>query len=267
MATLNKPVSAKTILSGGYQIYVASRFSDTETRVGVFKDDEISFGGDNVTTDYNNYRAQKIKNGDLMNVKFTLAEQRPDVMAIINNGTVTKTSVPNSLETGRVDTFLPGEWGFDSDVLMTRYNADGTPVVITAITVTKAGTATDLVEDDDYTLTTNFLGMSILHFHTGSVLVDADADTATIRITYNALPPAYDLLTHESSGVAVPFVAYLVRNGVDQDGATMSVRTILDDVTNKKGFTNFAGDNSDNTAGLACEFSGRVQSQQWINFD
>ena len=266
MSTINKPVSPKTILSGGYEIYIASRFAETETRVGVFGDDEISFGGSNSSQEYTNYRADTIINGDLLELSFSLAEQRPEVMEILNAGTVARSIVPNSLEIGRVDTFGPGEWGFEADVLTTRYNADGTTVTISSATVLKDGSTTTLVDGVDYVASANFLGMTVIKLLTGSVLTDGDEDVATISVTYDVTPPAHQSVQHARSGVAIPFVAYLIRKGVDQAGAEMKMITVLDDVTNEKSFLNYAGDNTEGAASLACVLKGRVHDQQFINF-
>lgn len=263
--SINKPVKNKTRLAWSPEIYVAARWSDTLQRVGVYKDHEISFGGETVEDVYSNYTAKKSKNSDKLNISFALSEQRPEIMEIINKGTIQKTEQTNTLIAWQVDQFFIGEWGFDFDILLSKYNADGSLVTINSISINKSWTITNLTAED-FVLSTNAFGMSVIKFVTGNNLNLWDEDEGVVTVNYDVTPANATLLDHTASGVEAPFVCLIQWKGVDANGDEMKMVVALDEVSNEKSFTNFAGDSDDSTAVLNCNFSGRVVKHEFYNF-
>jgi len=258
MASLNRPVRSDTIISGGYEVYIRSVTArESWSRVGVFRDGEITFGGTTSEDIYTNWYTKKIVGGDQINFAFSLHEQRPEIIEVINGGgsirTVSDGVTPFA---GELYELQVDEWSLDEYVAIPLANGDGTPVTINTVTGTTDGALTfgTLTPGTDYDLTQDALTKATLvRFKTGGAIT---TENQTLTIDYDVTPAKGDFFTEQSSYTPVPFECLVRWVGIkSSDGSKMYYNVLLENVTNDKNYPGLIGDRDESTVGLPCAFS------------
>ena len=130
--TLATPLNPKTMVPNSAEFFVAKRWSDPLLQAGVYKDPDINVGGETVEDIYSNWKGKKMKNGNQLTVTFNLHEQNTAVLAVLENGVVNyKTEV--GTVTGRSETYAPGQWSYENDILLDKANADNSVIAPTTV--------------------------------------------------------------------------------------------------------------------------------------
>lgn len=101
----------------------------------------------------------------MMKVSVSLHEINPDTLAIIDGGAITVNKEISSV-TDRIETFMPGQWGFNKDVLLESRNADGSIIEPTEVKALIAGQDQALVKNTDYVVGKTAIGDTYLSFKT-----------------------------------------------------------------------------------------------------
>ena len=83
MTSVNSPVRNKTLITGGFEVYVGSSQTDLQ-RIGVIKDHTIAFGGEVQDDVYTNYFTRKQIDGNRLTFSASYHEVRPEIFEIIN---------------------------------------------------------------------------------------------------------------------------------------------------------------------------------------
>lgn len=207
--TLNAPLNAKTMVPSSAEFFVAKRWSDTLLQVGVYKDPDINVGGETVDDIYANYRCKKMKNGNQLTLNFNLHEQNTAVLAVLENGVVEyKTEV--GTVTGRIETYSPGQWSYENDILLDKANDDGTAIAPTTVQALISGVWTDLDLTDDYIVGVTTTGKTYLKLVSGSTLDANSPKTVQIRVTYSATPDDTVIYAeHSKDAIAKNFVTVI----------------------------------------------------------
>ena len=267
MASLNSPVRQKTMITWGFEVYVGADWSSL-TRIWVFKDQDIQFGGENQEDTYTNFYTKKVTAGDQVNFAFSYHEMRPEIIDVINGGLSQRINNGGILIPSQTDTFEPGDWALDDEIRVTLSNGDNTVVTMNSINGTVDGVNPfwGLTAWVDYDISTNVFGRTILVLKTGWVFTTNDQ---VITLDYDVTPAKGDYFTEIQSGIPVWFICMLRRKGTDPaTGDAMVYELELENTTNDKNYPGLIGDRDESTAGLPCAFSGFVvpNGQRFLNF-
>lgn len=270
MATLQKPVKPKTMISGWFLVYMWLEWTSFKN-IWVLKDHEISFGGETVDDIYTNYKTKKTTNADQVNFSFSLNEQRPEIIEILRNWLSTRTSYDGSTTVAnQIDTVIAWSLVFGEGIRLSVSNWDKSAVTINSITINSK----TLVVDEDYTITTNEFGRSIVTIidpATGGYagqLDNGDLDYSLV-IDYQVTPEASSSFTTETSGFSSGIKTMLVRSGKDNAGAEMRMELEIDNCSVDMSYTGLIGDSDPSTASYQVNVSGYVApgGERFINFD
>lgn len=270
MASLNKPVRQKTMIVWGWEIYIAPKDArNSRERMWVFKEQELTFGGETQEDIYTNFKTKKIVQGDQVNLAFSYHELRPEIIEIINGGGTTRTNYNGvTAVVGHIYALELGEWSLDNYLALDLKNGNNTLVTITNITGSTDWSFAfgTLVAGTDYDIALDQFGGTVIRLKTGWSFTTANQ---TITFTYTVTPAKSDVMDEQSSYVPVGFYALLRWKGVDTStGDDMVYELELESTTNDKAFPWLIGDSDESTTWLPCNFQGFVvkNGQRFINF-
>ena len=128
--TLKTPINAGHMVPNAMEIFVAKRWSDPLMQVGFYKDQEIAAAGESSDDVYSNGSLKKIKDGNKVKVNFSLHELTNEKLEILQLGLI---SMKSGTVVGEVESFMPGAWSFDKDILLKYSNQDGTATEVTKV--------------------------------------------------------------------------------------------------------------------------------------
>lgn len=247
-------------------VLVAPKWSAPLRNIGVYKDPDRASAGETSEDVYANWQTKKIKNGDMMKINVALHEINPDILAIIDGGAISVSKEVASVQ-DRTETFLPGRWGFNKDILLESRNADGSVIEPSEVSALIDGQDQVLVKNTDFTVGKTAIGDTYISFKTGGKLkVDAPAEVA-IKVKYSCTPDAsLKKIKHHASGIPTGFVMVIEEKWMHQ-GKEKGIRFKLEDCQNVKGFHKAISDSDGTTAGYPCEITGRVIAHEFFGFD
>lgn len=235
-------------------------------QLGFYKDQSLAAAGESADDVYSNGTIKKIKNGNKMTVNITAHELTVDKLEILQYWLV---SLHAGTVTGEVETFMPGDWSFDKDVVLKYSNADDTAVDVTSVKALINGVDVALTEDTDYSIGVDMFGSTYIKFikttGTGAKLTENTPETVKITVTYDATNADDKIMEHAENAIAKPFVMVLV-NEFEYDGEKKYVRTYLDNCLASKATLQQIADNDDTTVGFPVEITGTVVKQEWKGF-
>lgn len=265
MATLNQPISAKHMVQSSMDVLIAKKWSNPLRNVGFYKDPDRSSAGETSEDVYANGMLKKIKNGDMMKVSITLHELNPDILAIIDGGSVEVKNEVASVQ-DRIESFLPSKWGYNNDILLESRNADGSVIEPTEVKAVIDGQDQVLQKETDYTVGKTQLGDTFISLKTGGKLKEDSPATVSIHIKYSCTPDETLVkMKHLASGIPTGFVMVLEEKRT-LDGKDRGIRFKLENCQNVKGFHKAIADSDNTTAGYPCEITGRVVAHEFFGF-
>lgn len=266
MGTLNSPIAEQFMVPVSMDVLVAKKWSDPLKNIGVYKDPDRSSAGETSEDVYSNYMTKKIKNGDMMKVNVALHEINPDILAIIDGGAISVSKEVASVQ-DRIETFMPGKWGFNKDILLESRNADGSVIKPSDVTALINGQDQKLTENTDYTVGKTSIGDTYLSFKTGGKLNANSPAEVVIKVKYSCTPDAnLKKVKHHASGVPAGFVM-VIEEKWQHEGKEKGIRFKLEDCQNVKGFHKAISDSDGTTAGYPCEITGKVVGHEFFGFD
>lgn len=247
---------------------VAKRWSDALKHVWLYKNPDRTPAGETTDDVYANYSTKKIKWWNKITQKFDLHEITPEILDIIDNGTIVKSQEIASV-VDRTESFKPGYWSFDKDIILKSRNADGSQIVAEVKAVID-GVSTLLVEDTDYAIwVTAFWDTFIkLIEKTTTGLLEANAPSSvTINIKYSATPDAtLKKIEHLASALPSWFVM-VIEEKRSYNGNECGVRIFMEDCQNIKSITKPISDADNTTAWYPCEVTGTIKKHEYFGFD
>ena len=263
--TVKNPIDERYMVRASMDVLIAQSWSKALKNVGVYSDPNRTSAGETGDETYSNWKTKKIKDGDMMKVDITLHEINPSILAIIDGGSVKVTKEAASV-TDRIEKFMPGQWGFNKDVLLESRNADGTVIEPSEVKALINGVDTTLVKGTDYEVGKTAIGDTFVKFKSGTKLAETTPSEATISIKYSCTPDAtLQKMKHETSGVPLGFVMVLEEKRT-YNGKEMGIRFKLEDCKNTKSFHKAINDGDSTSAGYPCEITGRVVGHEFFGF-
>lgn len=263
--TLKNPIQEQYMVPVSMSVFVAKKWSDPLRNIGVYKDPDRASAGETSDDVYSNWQTKKIKNWDMMKVSVSLHEINPDTLAIIDGGAITVNKEISSV-TDRIETFMPGQWGFNKDVLLESRNADGSIIEPTEVKALIAGQDQALVKNTDYVVGKTAIGDTYLSFKTWGKLTATAPAEVSVRVKYSCTPDAtLKKIKHHSSGIPAGFVMVIEEKWQHQ-WVEKGIRFKLEDCQNVKGFHKAISDSDGTTAGYPCEITGRVIGHEFFGF-
>lgn len=266
MGTLTNPIAEQFMVPVSMDVLVAKKWSDPLKNIGVYKDPDRASAGETSDDTYSNYMTKKIKNGDMMKINVALHEINPDILAIIDGGSLTVSKEVASVQ-DRVETFLPGKWGFNKDILLESRNADGSVIEPTEVKALIDGQDQTLQKNTDFIVGKTAIGDTYLSFKTGGKLKADAPSEVVIKVKYSCTPDvSLKKIKHHSSGIPAGFVM-VIEEKWQHNGKEKGIRFKLEDCQNVKGFHKAISDNDGTTAGYPCDITGRVIGHEFFGFD
>ena len=268
--TLKAPLNPGHMIPNSMEVYIAKKWSDTLLQLGFYKDQSLAAAGESVDDIYSNGTIKKIKNGNQMTVSITPHELTVDKLEILQFGLV---ELHAGTVSGEVETFMPGDWSFDKDILLKYSNADNTAVTIASVKALIDGEEVTLTANTDYTTGVDMFGSTYIKLlqqttsgsdTTGSLAPDAPTKVK-LTVTYSATNADDKIMEHKANALAKPFVMVLV-NEFEYEGTKKYVRTYLDNCQASKATMQQIADNDDTTVGFPVEITGTVIKQEWNGF-
>lgn len=265
--TLTTPSNPQYMVQTSAEFRVAKRWSDALKHVGLYKNPDRTPAGETSDDVYANYSTKKIKWGNKITQKFDLHEITPEILAIIDNGTIVKSNEIASV-VDRTESFKPGYWSFDKDIILKSRNADGSEITAEVKGVID-GVSTLLVEGTDYAIWVTTFGDTYIKLleKTATGLLEADAPSSvTINIKYSATPDAtLQKIEHLASALPTGFVM-VIEEKRNYNGQECGVRIFLEDCQNVKSITKPISDADNTTAGYPCEVTGTIKKHEYFGF-
>lgn len=266
MGTLTNPIAEQFMVPVSMDVLVAKKWSDPLKNIGVYKDPDRASAGETSDDTYSNYMTKKIKNGDMMKINVALHEINPDILAIIDGGSLTVSKEVASVQ-DRIETFLPGKWGFNKDILLESRNADGSVIEPTEVKALIDGQDQTLQKNTDFTVGKTAIGDTYLSFKIGGKLKADSPSEVVIKVKYSCTPDvSLKKIKHHSSGIPTGFVM-VIEEKWQHNGKEKGIRFKLEDCQNVKGFHKAISDSDGTTAGYPCEITGRVIGHEFFGFD
>lgn len=265
--TLKAPLNPGHMIPNSMEVYIAKKWSDPLMQLGFYKDQSLAAAGESVDDIYSNGTIKKIKNGNQMTVSITPHELTVEKLEILQFGLV---ELHAGTVTGEVETFMPGDWSFDKDIMLKYSNADDTAVTVSSIKALIDGVDTTLTADTDYSLGVDMFGSTYIKLKqktSNAGVLDVDAPSKVkLTVTYSAENADDKIMEHKANALAKPFVMVLV-NEFEFDGEKKYVRTYLDNCQASKATMQQIADNDDTTVGFPVEITGTVIKQEWNGFN
>lgn len=260
--SLKAPLNPGHMIPNSMEIYVAKRASDPWLQIGFYKDQSLAAAGETAEDVYSNGTIKKVRDGNKITVSFTAHELTNEKLEILQYWLV---ELKAGTVVGEVESFKPGEWSFDQDIILKYSNANGTAVDPTSVVALIDGTNQTLVEDTDYKVGVDMFGSTWVKLLSGSKLDANAANSVKITITYSATNGDVKVMEHAANAIAKPFVMCLV-NEFEYDGVKKYVRTYLDNCQASKATLQQIADSDDTTVGFPVEITGTVVKQEWNGF-
>ena len=266
--SLKAPLNPGHMIPNSMEVYIAKKWSDTLLQVGFYKDQTLAAAGESVEDVYSNGTIKKTRDGDKVTVNFSVHELTVEKLEILQFWLV---ELHAGTVSGEVETFMPGSWDYDKDIMLKYCNADSSAVTISSVSALIDGVPTTLTASTDYTTGVDLFGSTYITLlcadseHTSRKL-DADApQSVKLTVTYSATNADGKIMEHKANTMAKPFVMVLV-NEFEYDGEKKYVKTYLDNCQASKSTMQQIADNDDTTVGFPVEITGTVVKQEWKGF-
>lgn len=206
-----------------------------------------------------------MKDGDKLTINFDLHENSLAVFRSLQKGLIEVKKELASV-TGRIETYKPGQWGFNDDILLDKASANGNAIVPTTVEALIAGSWTSLVSGTDYNAGATSDGDTYIKFISGGLL-NADAPTSSsIRVTYSATTDENLIyINHKASSLAEGFVASITWSW-EYDGVKKEVKYLLENCLAEKAVPNPISDDDNTTMGTPVTFTGVVKKNTYKGF-
>lgn len=260
--SLNVPLNPGHMVPNAMELFIAKRWSDPLMQVGFYKDQDIAAAGETSEDVYSNGSLKKIKDGNKVKVNFSLHELTNEKLEILQLGLI---SMKAGTVVGEVETFLPGTWSFEKDVLLKYANQDGTAVEPTKVEALINGEAQQLVKGTDYEVVLTTLGSTAIKFKTGEKLQATAPVNVKITITYSATANDVKVIEHKDNGVAKGFVMVLV-NEFEYEGKKKTIKLYVEDCQASKAMMKQVANADGTTAGFPVEITGTIVKQENLGF-
>ncbi len=259
--TLKSPLNPQHMIPNSVEIYVAKTWKDPLMQIGFYKDQDITAAGESSEDPYSNGSIKKTKDGNKVNVKFSLHELTNEKVEILQLGL---TEFTTGTVADEKQVIMPG-WSFARPVLLKYSNEDGSAVAIESVKALIDGTETDLVKDTDYKVIATPMGATALEFVSGGVLADKDQHGAKITVVYSATADNTKVVDHKANAIAEPFVMVL-ENRYEYQGNEKVIKTYLDNCQASKAMMKQIADSDATTVGMPIEVTGVIVKEDRIGF-
>lgn len=263
--TLANPNAPETMVPSSAEMFVADRWSAPLKNIWFYKNPTLASAGETVNDEYANGTLKKVKNGDKLTVTFELHEQYLPVLKSLQKGLISVSSEVASV-TARVETYNAGSWGFNTDILLDKANADGSAIVPTKVEALIGGSWVALASGDDYVAWATSTGNTYIKFIKGAALNENAPKSAQIKVTYNATPDAtLSIIKHNANALAEGFV-YVIQWERDYNGNKRSIRILLENCLAEKGTMNPISDSDGTTSGYPISLTGTIKRHEFKGF-
>ena len=260
--TLKTPINAGHMVPNAMEIFVAKRWSDPLMQVGFYKDQEIAAAGESSDDVYSNGSLKKIKDGNKVKVNFSLHELTNEKLEILQLGLI---SMKSGTVVGEVESFMPGAWSFDKDILLKYSNQDGTATEVTKVEALINGVVKTLVKGTDYDVVVTSLGSTAIKLKKGTLLTDTAPVNVKLTVTYSATANDIKIVEHKENSLAKGFVMVLV-NEFEYEGKKKSIKIYVEDCQASKSMMKQISNNDGTTAGFPVEITGTIVKQENLGF-
>lgn len=223
--------------------------------IGALRNPVMTSLSENQSVEFDNTDPlRKFVKGKDVQITFDLAEINFSHMAVLDAGILNLTTVAAALVAGAVQLVVSGGWNFNTFILFTNQNGDGTAPTVNSVTAATDGA---LVEGTDYHLMQDGNGDWGIMID-DSVTVTIEAQNITIDTDYT--PNASKKVTFNEDGAKT--LKYMRLINTDENGNEF--RIDIEEGTNFAPISvDFAGDEEDDVAILPIDFQGKIV--EWVD--
>ncbi|HMY80493.1 MAG TPA: hypothetical protein PK048_01455 [Candidatus Absconditabacterales bacterium] len=248
-------VNDQRLLAGAGEFYYGTSLSSL-VRIGAYRDATIESKRESSELVFDNDKINKFKKGSEFSFKFKLAEIDPDTLASINDGWISKTTVPSGTPVTGATQFVDGDsWEYLNLIEIAHQNHDNSAINITSVSGSIDGPLTVNV---DYFQVIGPLGKRCIYFKSGGAITTV---SQKITISYDYTPAESRKFTFAETGIATRFYARFIHER--PDGKQIIIN--LKDVQNLTGLTiDFVGNSDDDVATVDVELNGKVTQDGFV---
>ncbi len=240
-------VNDQRLLAGAWEFYYGTSLASL-IRIGAYRDATIESKRESSELVFDNDKINKFKKWSEFSFKFKLAEIDPDTLASINQGWITKTTVPWTLVSGATQVLAPNTVQFLSLIEIEHQNFDFSALAITSV----VGSVNGTIAPADYIQVIWPGNKRNIYFKSWGTVTTLNQ---TFTITYNYTPAQSRKFTFAETGIATRFYARFIHERPDGKQIIIDLK----DVQNLTWLTiDFVGNSDDDVASVDIELNGKV---------
>lgn len=236
----------QALLAGAGEFYFGTSLASL-TRFGAYRDAVVESKRESSDLIFDNAKINKFKKGNEFSFKFKIGEIDPDVIAAINAGWITKTTVAGTAVTWATQAIVN-----PTALQLVEIENQNHDLVLLTVASVSGSVAWSLTVGTDYVLVKWPSGKTNIYFKTGGAI---SSMTQTFTVTYGYTPAASVKLAFSASGIATTFYARFIHERADGKQIIID----LSDVQNLLGLTiDFVGNDDDGVATCDVELNGKI---------